>query len=1012
MTGDRARRLADLPREADLRGQILCDDSVLGIRNAIDEARGNGVGRIFVPPRTGGYIFNETVLVDGPLEAPLEIIFHPKARLYAPNGLRGAFINIPDCGKQRVLISGGYMNADDQTESDEGAGESWAMIMLQNYGTGSKIWDMVAKAGDDYRYGKGDTWLFDQGFGLLVDNIYLIGFTDFAIYSSGNGAGINGKGTKVTNCTFEGVYGAAVSKRLGEDNRYFNNTIRNSLHGFASAPAGPLGGGPLVAPGKRLSLIGNRYYDVRTPLYFPWADGLVAIDELIRGYGYDLDGNRAGTAAALHLLGTHGAEINLRILNTGNDPDLHGVLLGEATINGVTRTADHNDIHVTADGGAGGGRAVFEQAGDHNNITVSARGTWTTPAFKSGGNSQWDVSNEADNSRRIGFGTSDKIVITPTMVTISPGTGGSTEVQRPGVPAQHMRIFGDGSANHIRSTSAAHAAKPIVYECNADGEVTDGELGHEFKVQGDRVAKITPTGMTGPGDVPYATIADLSAITLTPLQFGAVGLGTGNDGPALNAMFASVRAILAANPHAIVIVNGGNRLYRTTDSINVTNLAAWNLTVSSLYLIGACTGKAVIDAIGTRGYTFEGVGIWGEKANRPAAGFQAQRGTAGGFCDNASFKECFTDGYFTRTATHDYGQETTTWDHCTIYNRDHTGRVAIHEGYDGHPMTSDYAAIMTGGTSFINKQFTNCDWRYLPADENIAAITGVSKAANAVITAPGHAFQIGDEVVFQYVGGMVDMFGRIGTVTARTTNTLTVNVNTTAMADYTGGGNVIRRAEQSPVYVSRTEGFAGDSCYVVSYGRPPIEVGFPDPAFLRVEHLHFPNILFEGAGQSCEIFFDTIVPVSVQGFTLTTYNSHAFDALIGCPGGGDEIVQFYSPRIESFDPMFNIPLVDAPAAFAAYGAYITHASLALVAFADWAAFTGSIMSISTGKTTLIVGDALYLNEHKTKLVGTFGTGAAVPTLGANKPGTTSDPATWMDVEVEGVTYCYPLWSKT
>lgn len=1012
MTENRSNRLAGLAREADLRGQILADDSVLGIRNAIDEARDNGIGRIFVPPKTGGYVFTETALVDGPLEAPLEIIFHPKAKLFAPNSLRGAFINIPDCGGQRVLIGGCEMNADEQSESDEGAGESWAMIMLQNYATGSKIFDIVAKAGDDYRDGKGDTFIFDQGFGLVIDNVFVTGFTDFAIYSSGNSSGVNGKGTKVINSTFEGVYGAAVSKRLGEDNRYINNTVRESLHGFATAPAGPLGGGPLVGPGKRLSLANNRYYDVRTPLYFPWADGLMIRGDFIRGYGYDLDGTLAGTAAALHLLGTHGADIDLRILNTGNDVNLHGILLASSTISGVTRTADDNNIRVVADGGAGAGRAVYEQAGNRNNVTASVRGAWNMQVFKSGANSDWDVTDETNNIRRIGFGTTDKITITPDTVTILPGTSGSMEVGRPSVPAQNMRVFSDGSGNHLRSNSTAASAKPAIYESNADGPVTGGELGHLFRIAGVDVAKITSSGMATPSGVAYATMNDLSAITLTPLQFGAVGLGTGNDGPALNAMFAAARATLAANPYAVVNINGGNRLYRTTASIDVTNIAAWNLKVSGLYVVGACTGKAVFDLIGTRGYTFEGVGVWGEKANRPAAGFQAQRGTTGGFCDNASFKECFTDGYFTRAAVHDYAQETTVWDHCTIYNRDHTARVAIHEGYSAHAMTSDYASTMTGGTSFINKEFTNCDWRYLPADENIAAITGVTKASSAVITAPGHAFQVNDEVVFQYVGGMGELTGKIGTVTARTSSTLTVNVNTTAMGDYTSGGNVIRRATQSPIYIARAEGFSTESCYIVSYGRPPIEIGFPDPAFLRVEQLHFTNTLFEGAGQSSEVFFSTTEPVTVQGFTLTTYNTHSFEALVDSTGGSGDVVQIYSPRIESFDPVFATPLAKTPGSFAAYGANITYGNLAQVDFESWAAFNGSVTSVSTGKNTLIADDAIYLNDLRTKLVGTFGTGSAVPTLGANKPGSTGAPATWMDIVVEGVTYCHPLWSKT
>lgn len=458
----------------------------------------------------------------------------------------------------------------------------------------------------------------------------------------------------------------------------------------------------------------------------------------------------------------------------------------------------------------------------------------------------------------------------------------------------------------------------------------------------------------------------MQTTTLTPMQFGAVGDGVADDGGALNAMFDAARALLAVNGFAAVAIVGGNKLYRTTQSLNVTNIQAWNLTVSSIYVLGACTGKAVFDLIGTRGYTFESVGVWGDKANRPAVAFQAQRGTPGGFCDNASFKECFTDGWFARAAVHDYGQETTLWDHCTIYNRSHTGRVAIHEGYSVHPMTSDYAPIMSGGTSFINKQFENCDWRYLPSDENIGFITGVTNTANAVITAPGHAFGAGDQVVFQYVAGMPQMAERIGTVLSATSDTLTVDVDTTGMGAFGGSGHIVRRATHSPIYIARTEGFSTRDCYVVSYGQPPIEVGFPDPGMQSIETFLLESILFEGSGQSSCVVFTPGPNSRIQGFTLTTYNAHAFGSLLENPNAGT-VLSFYGPRIESVGANVEVPLTNNPSRFAAFGANILYANLALVAPYDWAQFTGGVVSVYNGIyslfATLGIGDAILDGSH-------------------------------------------------
>lgn len=529
-------------------------------------------------------------------------------------------------------------------------------------------------------------------------------------------------------------------------------------------------------------------------------------------------------------------------------------------------------------------------------------------------------------------------------------------------------------------------------------------------VQVDYIASV-PNGLTGGegagfvgfsqnGIYPSGSMGAKAQQTICPMDepFGAAGDDTADDGPALNAMFDHVRALLAANPFAAIYVTGGNGRYRTTQSIDATGIIAWNLNVSNLHIIGACTGKAVLDLIGTRGYVLNNVSIWGDKTNRPSTGFQAQRGTPTGFCDNAQFIDCQTDGWFSTAAVHDYGQETTKWDHCTIYNRDHTARVAIHEGYSAHPMTSDYASVMTGPTSFINKSFINCDYRYLPADENIAAITGFTTGANAVVTCPGHDFEIGDEVVFQYVGGMPATSRVIATVTNATSTTITTDLDTTGYGAYTSGGNVIRRAEHSPVYIARTEGFAMHDCYVVSYGRPPIDIGFPDAGFMRVEQLHFPNVLFEGAGQTSAVYFNTTSVVTVQGFTLTTYNANVSDGLLETTPSAS--VSIYNPKLSSVDHASNFPLTSGNSNFAAYGADVLFTSLALVGADTWSAFNGQITSLTTGQNTFIISAGLSLNNQQTFINGAFD---AVPPVGTT--------TRYLDVSLGGVAYAIELKSR-
>jgi hypothetical protein len=70
----------------------------------------------------------------------------------------------------------------------------------------------------------------------------------------------------------------------------------------------------------------------------------------------------------------------------------------------------------------------------------------------------------------------------------------------------------------------------------------------------------------------------------------------------------------------------------------------------------------------------------------------------------------------------------------------------------------------------------------------VANITAITKAASAVVTSANHAFVLGTVVTFAGVTGMTDINGLSGTITAVTTNTFTVNINSTGFAAYIAGG--------------------------------------------------------------------------------------------------------------------------------------------------------------------------------------------------------------------------------
>jgi uncharacterized protein (TIGR02217 family) len=70
------------------------------------------------------------------------------------------------------------------------------------------------------------------------------------------------------------------------------------------------------------------------------------------------------------------------------------------------------------------------------------------------------------------------------------------------------------------------------------------------------------------------------------------------------------------------------------------------------------------------------------------------------------------------------------------------------------------------------------------------AITGITKAAQAVITVGTHTYLVGESVAVSLVVGMTQMNGLRALITAIGATTITVNVNSTAFSTYVSGGTV------------------------------------------------------------------------------------------------------------------------------------------------------------------------------------------------------------------------------
>lgn len=438
---------------------------------------------------------------------------------------------------------------------------------------------------------------------------------------------------------------------------------------------------------------------------------------------------------------------------------------------------------------------------------------------------------------------------------------------------------------------------------------------------------------------------------IRPSQFGAIGNGTADDGAALNLALDHLRTLITGTPNLgkVVRLDLSGKTYVTTLSLNATGLLeGWEIVNGTI--IGKCTGKAVLDMIGSRFGTVRNVTILGDKTNRPSVGLQAARSSfqpgTYGFCDGMLFDKVHTTGYFSVAAAHFYGQEGTTYSRCTFWNSDKDAYVAIHTGYNSVTMSSDYLAPVTGSQSYINNKYIGVDYMFY-ADDKVASITGISKANPAVVTAPGHPFVNGDTVVIGYVGGMTEINNTVAVVASATTNTFQLTgVNSTAYSTFTSGGIAIIAQTKPTVLFARGEQHHWDTCYCVNYGTDSIAIDFPDAQQLKSVDL---DILFEGAGSRSHVRF--LAAGEIKDFSLRTYNTHCRDYIISTAAAG--VVTLHAPTIKVANFSVGAPvLVSDVTKFAFYGADVlvpSSAALSVTSLQD--RFTGTIRYTADGSAT-------------------------------------------------------------
>lgn len=344
----------------------------------------------------------------------------------------------------------------------------------------------------------------------------------------------------------------------------------------------------------------------------------------------------------------------------------------------------------------------------------------------------------------------------------------------------------------------------------------------------------------------------------SPLHYGARADGS-DDGAALNAAFSAFRAAVNASATGVssLVLDLMGRTYTTTVSINGTGIIRSGWVVKNGSIVGKCTGKCVLDLIGSRMGKYADITVYGDKDNMPSVGIQASRSGAGAlaFCDNCEWTSIKTRGYFQTVGLWAYGQETTKYTRCSFWNSNPSGAVAFLVGTDDFEyngtrpmlMQSDYLPPITGETSYINNHYDNVDFRYLPT-RNIYNGTTLTRGAQTVFTTdftPTNFF-VGQRVVFLAEGYQTSAYGTIGTITAISGKDITVSIDSSGWAAPAGQVWSLVGAQTGPTIVfGRARGQRFSSCYCVTYGDYPIDLVFGARGLDTMDNIDL-DFLFEG----------------------------------------------------------------------------------------------------------------------------------------------------------------------